>query len=698
MILILLLVILVILLAINICLIFKNTKKKYGGMESEDTNSDIITRPKLLTSPEILTSTESPTRLEPPTRLELPTSSDTPAHPVVDGIIQYLGNGIYQIPEVVIDEITHSEHNFFNPTDRDIILNASIIYFCFIKKFYLSSPSYILLTYQKTTIDKKELKLVSKEYLDTNRNIMVPNSSIEQYLTKEIPKNIKLSELKYNKMDDTILLEYKLLPINDDRIIFDIEPFIDNGSTVVQYNIVSSELHEIIIILDFLVSDFNKLSYYMIIILSSGYRVLFDNIKKEIAFNDITNKYVYDQINYTYFTDLEKDHESTEIIYDENYDIISFRFDDIIYVSDTLPTQLNVTSDVTSDVTSPLFNIKDSSELIFNFIRKFLSSFFITNYNLYQFLIVINSDSILPKKSTFYKLKLIEFINFTFKSYTIEDRLKIIQLITNNLWDGESVEFIQQIFTSLNDAFVLYIRAQRDHSLFDCSDRYDHGIVPKINESNTIVIIDSGNYTLGRGVSSVVQTCALSSNLTYHYAFKRNCCDDPEIVLRLNHPFIVKYFKANSSICILELCYLIPLFDIDMKQLIIQLIFALTYLEYLSITHGDLHINNMMIGRDGYLRLIDFDRSLTPSMTDYIALKDLLIGSGAGTGKINTLPPLKGHIDQCRANKDTHIEEFVSILKSPFKFKDLKDSNWIKITNGNSNYYDFLIQKETLGV
>jgi len=675
-ILLLLLVILVILLAINICLIFKNTKK-YGGMESEYTSPKRLTSTEL-TIPEILT------------------------RPSVDEVIQYLGNDIYQIPEIVIDEITHSEHNFFNPTDRAIILNSSIIQFCFIKKFYLSSPCYILLTYQKT-IGKNELNLVSKEYLDINRNTMVPNSSIEQSLTKEIPKNIKLSELKYNKMDDTILLEYKLLPINDDRIIFDIEPFIDNGSTdtsssVVQYNIVSSNLYEIIIILDFLVPDIDELSYYMIIRLSSGYRVLSDNIKKYIHFNTITNKYEYNQINYTYFTDLEKDHESTEIVYDENYDIISFRFDDVIYVSDILPTQLNVTSDVTSDVTSPLFNVKDSSGLIFNFISKFLSSFFITNYNLYQFLIVLNSYSISSKKSTFYKLKLIEFINFTFKSYTIEDRLKIIQLITNNLWESESVEFIRQIFTSLNDAFVLYVRAQRDHNLFDCSDRYGHGIVPEINAFNTIVIVDDSESTLGRGVSSIVQTCALSSNLNYHYAFKHNCCDSPEIVLRLNHPFIVKYFKANSSTCILELCYSIPLFYINMKQLIIQLIFALTYLESLSITHGDLHINNMMIGRDGYLRLIDFDRSLTPSNTDYIALKDLLIGNGAGTGIMNISPPLKGYIVQCRENKDTHIEEFVSILESSFKFKDLKDSNWIKITNGNSNYYDFLIQKETLGI
>ena len=694
MILIILLVILIILLAINICLIFKNANKKYGGMESETTN---IIRYN-------------------PTSLEAPTIHS------VDETIQYIGGDIYQIPEVVITDIIHSEHNFFNPTDISFILSSDLMLFCFIKKYYLYSPCYILLTYQKTTITEKKLNLLSKEYLDIDRNIMVPNSMVEQYLTKSIPTYIKLSESQYNKMDNTILLEYKLLPMNNDQIIFTINNEITDtiSSTIIQHRIVSSKLNDIIILLGTLVPDIDKLSYYIVIRLSPHYRVLFNNLKIQfcIDFNPITGTYKYKQIDYTYFTDLEKDYESTEIIYDENYDLISFTVDDIIYISDTLPIQLSeisdiissvasdrsvasadigdITSDATSDITRPLFKIKTVNLIFDNFIEKYISSVFITNYNLYQFLIVLKSYSILSKQHKFYKFKFIEFVNFTFKLYTIEDRLKIIHLITDKLWESESEEFIQQIFKSLNDAFILYIRAQRDHNLFDCSDGYGHGIIPEINEANTI-ISDGIDSTLGRGTTSVVNSCALSSNPTYHYALKGNCYDNPEIVLRLNHPFIVKYFKAKSS-CVLELCYDMPSSDINIKQIIIQLIFALTYLESLSITHGDLHMNNMMIGRDGYLRLIDFDiSSLTPSRVDYNAFRDLLIGNGVGTGRIIGLSPFKTYIQDC--HRDININDFISILRlESFKFKDLKDSNWVKITNGNSNYYDFLIQKETLGI
>ena len=79
--------------------------------------------------------------------------------------------------------------------------------------------------------------------MDINRNIMGPNSSVEQFLTKNIPTYINLSESQYNKMDNTILLEYKLFPIDDARIIFNIDnERTDSSISSVQYVIISNKL------------------------------------------------------------------------------------------------------------------------------------------------------------------------------------------------------------------------------------------------------------------------------------------------------------------------------------------------------------------------------------------------------------------------------------------------------------------------
>jgi hypothetical protein len=55
-----------------------------------------------------------------------------------------------------------------------------------------------------------------------------------------------------------------------------------------------------------------------------------------------------------------------------------------------------------------------------------------------KFLIILKSTSIPPKQSKFYRLKLIEFVNFTFKSYTIE------------VDNGINIDYVFLIFNSFN--------------------------------------------------------------------------------------------------------------------------------------------------------------------------------------------------------------------------------------------------------
>jgi serine/threonine protein kinase len=113
---------------------------------------------------------------------------------------------------------------------------------------------------------------------------------------------------------------------------------------------------------------------------------------------------------------------------------------------------------------------------------------------------------------------------------------------------------------------------------------------------------------------------------SYIYAYKNNC-KDITWLSTINHPFFVKLFKTmkidHKDICILEYCYALPVNipDLYLKRLFVQFIFALAYLESIKISHGDLHDRNIMIGRDGFLRIIDFDKSnniedLSPNYSD----------------------------------------------------------------------------------
>jgi hypothetical protein len=307
-------------------------------------------------------------------------------------------------------------------------------------------------------------------------------------------------------------------------------------------------------------------------------------------------------------------------------------------------------------------------EYFINFILSFLLSPFITNYNQYQFIkYIIGNDFISTHRTKFYMYKLMKCINLIFKPHLTEYKTKIMQIIQNMTWEKNDDE---DIYLLLNNAIVHYMSILNNINLFDCSDKYMHGIIPEFSESSfedDFIILNNGS----RGASSEVIYCTLKINPTYKYVLKGNCNDDKETALRIDHPFIVKYFKiyptCNTAVgagCILELCYaLINYNDIYYKyfgkELIIQLIFALSYLEDNKISHGDLHVHNMMIGRDGYFRLIDFDRTLNPSKDDYLALKDLLIGSGKGSATMS-ISPFKQIIEN--HSNDQHFSDFRKIV------------------------------------
>lgn len=231
---------------------------------------------------------------------------------------------------------------------------------------------------------------------------------------------------------------------------------------------------------------------------------------------------------------------------------------------------------------------------------------------------------------------------------------------------------------------------------------YKHGRVPELP-------VNDKKSPLGTGATSVVNIGTCGNSNTYYYAIKNKCSDS--ILLELDHPFIVKLFSFNKikKICILEYCIYIDISNVTnicAKQLFVQLIFALAYLESNYIIHGDLHDKNIMVGRDGFLRIIDFDKSYTylefkeqdPSVCYYEDRLSLIC-------KINYNK--YDYTNDCfhplfKEDKNhKYMASFLGLIGSfvdrrpNFTFEELKNSDYIKYDhNDSTEYWDMLIQKE----
>jgi hypothetical protein len=232
---------------------------------------------------------------------------------------------------------------------------------------------------------------------------------------------------------------------------------------------------------------------------------------------------------------------------------------------------------------------------------------------------------------------------------------------------------------------------------------YKHGRVPDGS------IVKNASKSLGHGATSVVHIGTYSDSNTYFYAIKDNCADS--ILSSLDHPFIVKLFSIQRKICILEYCINIDKHNISnicSKQLFVQLIFALAYLESKCISHGDLHDNNIMIGRDGFLRIIDFDKhydysefkKLDPNFCvyeDQLSLRNK-INYNSFDYSNNCFHDLfkedKNH--KYMASFLLLIGSFDEIRPS-FTFEQLKNCNYIKYDhNDSTEYWNLLTQKERM--
>jgi hypothetical protein len=186
---------------------------------------------------------------------------------------------------------------------------------------------------------------------------------------------------------------------------------------------------------------------------------------------------------------------------------------------------------------------------------------------------------------------------------------------------------------------------------------YKHGIVlaPRgsmlFNNNGQI-----GNGQIGNGKNGIVykemltffsnnqvellppRLASLPSDIYYEYAKKSTTDTQNDKILldkniNINHPFIIKCFLKNvSDYYYFELGYDPSKtdyfkFEKISKFLIAQLVLALHYLETKKISHYDLHLYQLLIGRDGFLRLCDFGSSKTKHTDNKDALNfsDLII-------------------------------------------------------------------------
>jgi hypothetical protein len=234
---------------------------------------------------------------------------------------------------------------------------------------------------------------------------------------------------------------------------------------------------------------------------------------------------------------------------------------------------------------------------------------------------------------------------------------------------------------------------------------YKHGRVPDGS------IMKDASKSLGSGATSVVYIGTCSDSNTYFYAIKNKCSDS--ILLSLDHPFIVKLFSIENrtKICILEYCIPITIPNVSnicAKQLFVQLIFALAYLESTYIIHGDLHDRNIMVGRDGFLRIIDFDKHYNysedkkrdPSVCYYD--DRLRLRSKINYNRFDYSNNSFHHLFEADKNHK-YMASFLLLigsfdeLRPSFTFEQLKNCDYIKYDHNNSaEYWNLLTQKERM--
>jgi hypothetical protein len=601
------------------------------------------------------------------------------------GCLKKLYSNNYEISKEIIDQIYISQNNLLsnyvvldNPLfdDHDNVIELLLLIY-----IYPRFPTSMTLAYSRQ-------EGTNNFNLLTNVDTICDDIEILEILEKKIRKKISIEKRKDDSSFTELVLTFNKMELElfgFRYITTDYEDKLENHLKKIDY--IKDDLFVI-----------NDKKWYIIIKFELYYKIFILNDINDIIYNKALQTFNILRID---DYDLIYAHQEmpTIMVYDDNFDSMAINMGDIVYISDILPSQLVEFTDLLLANTTPndLFEYKINENFI-KFILLFLLSEFIINYNIYQFIIyILFHDYVQINQSKFYLYKLLECINFICRAHIEEYKTRILEIIENNKWSVGDFD----IFDLINSAVIHFMSMQDDHNLFDCSDNYKHGIIPPESiesfSSNFDIFSDTG-----RGASSIVYICTLKSNPSYQYILKGNCMDDRETVLRIDHPFIVKYFaiypkivEATGTGCILERC--IPIIGDDNyfnyfgKQILTQLIFALCYLENNHIKHGDLHINNMMIGRDGYFRLIDFDRTLSPNMDDYAAFKNLLIGSGRGSSVL-TIAPFKSIIDIYR---DEHLDSFLDIIRaSPYTFNQLKQHNWLKFSNGSDKYYNFLLKKE----
>jgi cGMP-dependent protein kinase len=146
-------------------------------------------------------------------------------------------------------------------------------------------------------------------------------------------------------------------------------------------------------------------------------------------------------------------------------------------------------------------------------------------------------------------------------------------------------------------------------------------------------------------LKSVSRAKAVSYDITENLTYER------DLLLRLDHPMLmrlVKTFKDEYRVCfLLEYIHGCDLFDAlrevnnvgqDLARFYVgSMLLAFEHLAERSIIHRDLKPENVMVGKDGYVRLIDFgtakifeERTYTIIGTPHYMAPEVIMGKGYG--------------------------------------------------------------------
>ena len=232
---------------------------------------------------------------------------------------------------------------------------------------------------------------------------------------------------------------------------------------------------------------------------------------------------------------------------------------------------------------------------------------------------ILNIDNI----DKLYKIAPIDNIDMVIDIGKINDQLKFYignfyefyRLITN----GGKMHVIGSNVVSFNSNYRHGIILDNKFSVYNNQNNKigngSNGIVYK----NMLIFI-SNQAELISSSTSLVST--ITNNTCYYEYAKKTLTTSSiqndgillDLAIGIDHPFIIKCFINQGSNYYLELCHAPSKTDYFKfikisKFLIAQLVLALHYLETKQIAHGDLHLDQLLIGRDGFLRLSDFGLS-----------------------------------------------------------------------------------------